>query len=283
MITIVSICLTLFLVIAKGYWNTFRPEEKLVHVPLSTKGKPFQLNILQLSDIHVENLSVKADRVIAFAAKQTEPIDMIALTGDYLDRVKSIPHFLAFLEQIVQIPTKYGVYAVWGNHDWVIADELPRLKVEMEKLGVVVLENETVTLQTEQGPVHIIGIDDHYSKHAKPIEAFTPSEDDGIRVVITHDPLVVREIPYQFDYLLCGHFHCGQIHYPLPVHSLKMGLKPYKSELAGLQEADNGRYYISAGLGQTGANLRVGCRPEMTLHLLAAATQQQTNTKRHIA
>lgn len=256
-------------IISKAYWNTFRPELKEIKIDIkSSNSFHGELKILHLTDIHIEKLSVKPEKVLDMIGD--EPFDLIALTGDYLDRVKSIDRFIQFLKVIVQIPNRHGVFAVWGNHDWVIKDNLSILKKEMEDLGVIVLENSSKTIILEGTPLHLIGIDDHYSGHSDVHKAFHGVPENGLRVVLTHDPLIVKDMEYCFDYLLCGHFHSGQIYYPIPIHSLKMGLRPFKKYLCGLQHHTNGTYYISGGLGQTGANLRLGCRPEITIHTLTA-------------
>jgi predicted MPP superfamily phosphohydrolase len=263
-----------FSILSKAYWNTFRPELKEIDIDINkSKALNGELKILHLTDIHIEKLSVKPERVLQMVG--SEEFDFIALTGDYLDRVKSIDRFIQFLKVIMLIPNRHGVYAVWGNHDWVIKDKLAILKEEMERLGVTLLENESTTIVKEGTPVHLIGIDDHYSGHSDIHKAFDEVPEDGVRVVLTHDPLIVKDMDYTFDYLICGHFHSGQIYYPIPVHSLKMGLKPFKKYLCGLQHHANGTYYISGGLGQTGANLRLGCRPEITIHTLKSVSKKK--------
>lgn len=269
-------------ILSKAYWNTFRPELKNVIIPASVSQQRLanDCKIFHLTDIHIEKLSVKPEKVLQMAGQET--YDIIALTGDYVDKIKSIPKFIHFLKQIVKIPNKYGIFAVWGNHDWLLKDKLSLLKEEMEKLGVIVLANQSVTVEQQDGsPLHIIGIDDRYSGHSNPELAFQNVTDDGARLILTHDPLIVRDLKYRFDYLICGHFHAGQVFYPLPVHSLKMGLKPFKKHLSGLQQHANGIYYISAGLGQTGPNLRLGCRPEVTIHTIQgrADSRPQTDEK----
>jgi len=258
----------------KGYWNTFRPELKEIDIHVLEPSYQGELKILHLTDIHVEKLSVKPDKIKDLVGDQT--FDLIALTGDYLDRVKSIDDFLAFLDGVVEIPNRLGIFAVWGNHDWVIKKEgLNLLQDEMEKRGVIVLSNESKTIQNQNQTIHIIGIDDHYSGHSDVVKAFQHVPSYGTRIILTHDPLVTNQMNYSFDYLLCGHFHSGQIYYPLPVHSLKMGLKPFKKYLSGIQHHTNGTYYISGGLGQTGANIRLGCRPEITIHTLRAKKKKK--------
>src|SRR5690606_24864151 len=91
----------------------------------------------------------------------------------------------------------------------------------------------------------------------------------GYQLVLTHDPNAVLHMKnYSFDYLLSGHFHGGQILYPKAYHLAKMGKLPKMNMIKGLHEYDGKTFYISEGLGQTGVNLRVGSRPEITIHKL---------------
>jgi len=73
---------------------------------------------------------------------------------------------------------------------------------------------------------------------------------------------------YHYDYLLSGHFHGGQIHWPKPYHLAKMGKLPKLNMVKGLHHVHGRPFYISEGLGQTGLNIRLRSRPEITLHTL---------------
>lgn len=248
--------------------NTFRADLKEIKLDLKNPLGDTGLRILHLSDLHVEKLSVSAESLIAQCRKH--PIDMIALTGDFLDRVKSKDTFLQYLEQIVSLKPRYGVYAVFGNHDYVIEPHLPELKKEMEKRGCDVLINEHRTIQVDGKKVNIIGIDDHYSGHSNAAKAYENVE-DGINLVLTHDPTVVLTMSsYPFDYLLSGHFHGGQILYPKAYHLYKMSELPKRQIIKGLHYHDKKAFYISEGLGQTGVNIRLRSRPEITFHTLGA-------------
>lgn len=89
-------------------------------------------------------------------------------------------------------------------------------------------------------------------------------------IVLTHDPNVVLEMhDYSFDYLMAGHFHGGQICYPKAYHLVKMGKLARKNIIKGLHTHNKKPFYISEGLGQTGINIRVGSRPEITFHNIA--------------
>ena len=76
------------------------------------------LNVLHLSDIHLENLSISPQDL--YHHVKNEKIDLIALTGDFLDRKRSIPKLIPYLKVLQNLDAKYGMYAVFGNHDYVL-------------------------------------------------------------------------------------------------------------------------------------------------------------------
>ena len=91
-----------------------------INTALSSGHSP-KLNILQLSDLHLENISISPDEL--YEKLKDEPIDLIALTGDFLDRKRTIPKLVPYLKVLNQLHAKYGIYAVLGNHDYVLRDK----------------------------------------------------------------------------------------------------------------------------------------------------------------
>ncbi len=266
--------LLFFALIGRAYRNTFRAQ--INHVPIVLKPSQrvqidsdrSSLRILHLSDLHMENISIPAERVIADVGE--DELDLIAITGDLLDRERSIPKALRFVETIAQLRPKLGVYVVFGNHDYVLpACTLEKLKAGLEQLGCHVLCNQTVTVASSVGKLHIIGIDDYATRHSDIAKSYRHVSADGVRLVLTHDPNIVLKMKeFDYDYLLSGHFHGGQIHWPKPFHLRKMGALPKMNIVKGLHYRDGRPFYISEGLGQTGLNVRLRSRPEITIHTL---------------
>ncbi|MET3290045.1 UNVERIFIED_CONTAM: putative MPP superfamily phosphohydrolase [Brevibacillus sp. OAP136] len=258
----------------KAHRNTFLLTTNEIEVKVNTdepNNKPDNgaLRILHLSDLHMENLSITAEQIVK--TTQGEAFDLIAITGDLLDRKRSIPHAVRYIETLRKLAPKLGIYVVFGNHDYVLsADKLAHLRAELEQIGCRVLCNETHTVDSALGKLHIIGIDDYATRRSDLAQTFATVTDDGIRLVLTHDPNVVLCMKeYHYDYLLAGHFHGGQIHWPKPFHLVKMGKLPRMNIVQGLHYHDDRPFYISEGLGQTGLNIRLRSRPEMTIHNLA--------------
>ncbi|WP_429743501.1 metallophosphoesterase [Bacillus salipaludis] len=223
------------------------------------------LNILHLSDLHLENISISPEELYQTVSHQK--IDLIALTGDFLDRKRSIPKLVPYLSALSRLNPRFGMYAVYGNHDYFLKKEnFELLKQTLEENGCITLQNQHVSFKVDGEVINIIGIDDHHSNRSNVEESYRNLQ-DGYNLVLTHDPNVVLKMKnYPYDYLLSGHFHGGQIHWPKPYHLLKMGKLIRMNIVKGLHYHEGKPFYISEGLGQTGVNIRIGSRPEITFH-----------------
>src|SRR5690625_4331199 len=113
MILILSIiCLSYFIYLA--YKNT--KDIKINKIKINSNNftasnKP--LSILHLSDLHLENISLSANQLKDKLAN--ESVDLIALTGDFLDRKRTIPKLIPYLRVLNDLNPKHGMYAVFGN------------------------------------------------------------------------------------------------------------------------------------------------------------------------
>jgi uncharacterized protein len=232
-----------------------------------------KLTILQLSDLHLENISISP--IELYEKLKDEPIDLIALTGDFLDHKRTIPKLVPYLKILNKLKAKHGIYAVLGNHDYMLRhSNLLTLVETLERYNCKVLQNENDVITVAGNRVNIIGIDDFSTKRSD-MEVSYEGIKPGTNLVLTHDPNIVLHMKrYHFDYLLAGHFHGGQICYPKAYHLVKMGRLARMNIIKGFHMQDGKPFYISEGLGQTGINIRIGSRPEITLHELSLATAE---------
>ncbi|WP_208591022.1 metallophosphoesterase [Gracilibacillus suaedae] len=263
---IILVCLVIF----KAYKNTQNIVVRKVKIDNNETESVSTLNILHLSDLHLENISISAE--LLYEKLKNEAIDLIALTGDFLDRKRTIPKLIPYLKVFNKLNPKYGIYTVLGNHDYVLKGvHLQSLIDTLNEYNCQVMQNSSETIYIENQPVNIIGIDD-YSTNRSDLLSSYHSIKKGTNLVLTHDPNVVLDMKkYHFDYLLAGHFHGGQICYPKAYHLAKMGKLAKMNVIKGLHSHDGRPFYISEGLGQTGVNIRVGSLPEITLHQLSIA------------
>lgn len=222
---------------------------------------PLSLNtrIVQISDIHIERNRVRLatlERVIRMQAP-----DLICLTGDFVDTRDALLRLVPFLRMIrsLQTPT----FAVLGNHDYRVAN--PHELVELlESFDIRVLSNETSRLER----FNLVGIDDYCTRHDDEEMAFKDVQLGKPTVIITHDPTLTLSIRHSFDYLMSGHLHGRQFALPWVFHFQPMGPLAASGVYQGLHRCDQGTYYISKGIGQSGVNLRFLVRSEITVHEL---------------
>ncbi|GAB7057015.1 MULTISPECIES: metallophosphoesterase [Paenibacillus] len=277
-IMLVLIIAVIICLLYKAHKNTKQVELTHIRLPENKNiSRNEILKVLHLSDLHMENISVSPDRLSDLLSGD-QP-DLIALTGDYLDKVKSIPKLSEYLKVLHKMKPKYGIYAVFGNHDYVLKHhDFDKLRKVLEDNGCQVLQNENDLLYVDGRPVHIIGIDDFSTERSNLDQSFR-KVNQGFRLVLTHDPNIVLIMEkYNFDYLLAGHFHGGQIWWPKPYHLIKMGRLVRMNMVKGLQRYRGKAFYISEGLGQTGLNIRVGSRPEITFHHLSLQAIEKVQT-----
>ncbi|MCP3739618.1 metallophosphoesterase [Rossellomorea sp. BNER] len=263
---IIVLAILLFYLIKKAYKNTKNIVINKIKINNELyEGHNPKINILHLSDLHLENISISPLEL--YEKLKDEPIDLIALTGDFLDRKRTIPKLVPYLQTLNRLNAKYGIFAVLGNHDYVLRNHhLQTLIDTLEQYNCKVLQNKNEMIYVQGKPVNIIGIDDFSTKRSN-LEASYKGIQKGINLVLTHDPNIVLHMDqYPFNYLLAGHFHGGQICYPRAYHLVKMGKLARMNIVKGLHLQDDKPFYISEGLGQTGVNIRIGSRPEITLH-----------------
>jgi predicted MPP superfamily phosphohydrolase len=254
----------------RAYKNTQKVALNKVHLSDIDSHYPASplFNVLQISDMHLEKISILPEQL--YNKLSSEKIDLIALTGDFLDKKRNIPKLIPYLNVLNRLNTPYGMYAVFGNHDYLLKQkDFQALRNVLEEHGCKTLKNDNKTIVVKGKRVNIIGVDDFHTKRSNLHSSFSGLE-EGYDLVLTHDPNVVLNMKdYTYDYLLSGHFHGGQIYWPKPYHLAKLGRTLMKMNMIkGLHYYDEKPFYISEGLGQTSINIRVGSRPEITLHQL---------------
>lgn len=264
------IFLFFILLFYKAYKNTEKVTiNKINFTNHITNDRDIPLNVLHISDMHIEKISITPKQL--YNKLKQEKIDLIALTGDFLDRKRSIPKLVPYLQVFNLLSPKYGIYTVFGNHDYVLHHkDFHVFKQTLKRYNCKTLQNENERITIRGKRVNIIGVDDSSTNRSDLSKAFAGIT-GGYNLVLTHDPNLVLEMKkFHFNYLLSGHFHGGQIHWPKPYHLMKLGRKMVKLKMVkGLHYYEGKPFYISEGLGQTGVNIRIGSRPEITFHQLS--------------
>jgi uncharacterized protein len=217
--------------------------------------------ILQISDLHVDMNQGAMGRLIELLPELR--YDLCVLTGDY--RGKTFGPYDATIEGMARMRAHLAgpVYGVLGNHDTI------RMVPALEEMGIRMLLNETEPLVRGARRMHLAGIDDaHYYRVDNIEKAASQIPDGEFSILLSHTPEIYRQAAHaDFDLLLSGHTHGGQICLPgaipitldatLPRH---MGSGPWRyRRMVG---------YTSVGVGSCIVAVRLNCPPEITLHRL---------------
>jgi predicted MPP superfamily phosphohydrolase len=242
------------------------PVEGLRRTPRGSHRAERPLRIVQITDPHLGPfMPVARLRRIAERAVAREP-DLILLTGDFLTmESQSDPRHLA--EAFAPLAAYSGrVFACRGNHDL----EAPSVvQSALEQAGVRLLIDEAVSVQTELGPVEVLGIDFRFrerAEHIASVVARHPRRDAAMRIALLHDPGAFRHVPEgTADLVLSGHTHGGQLGLlwlglPATIVSALTSLPDH-----GLWARGSNRLYVHRGTGHYGFPLRVGVPAEHSI------------------
>lgn len=246
-----------------------RNARKLVvrHNPITVSGLPAAFNdytILQISDLHID-MAPDFLQVLIEALHQVE-YDVCVLTGDF--RADTYGPYEAALEAMQQVRKHLqgDVYGVLGNHDTICM--VPGL----ESMGVNMLLNEQVVLCRGDDTIYLAGIDDpHYYRADNLEKAADPIPDDAVSILLSHSPEIYRNASHaDFNVLLCGHTHAGQICLPGGIPLICNAHCP-RVFCRGAWNYQGMVGYTSAGSGACIVDIRINCPPEITLHHLKCA------------
>ena len=149
-----------------------------------------------------------------------------------------------------------------GNHDLPLG--VDRVRAELERIGVLVLRNESHMVNFNGAQLAIVGIDDTVVGHANPVRAFANIPEQTPALALWHEADFAEEAARLGAFAqLSGHTHGGQVRLPL-IGSIWLPPDGRKRDL-GLYEVENMPVYISRGLGVYRPPLRLLAPPEVTL------------------
>jgi len=263
--TLIRNSLRLMLLHRRGRRNARKLEVRHNHITVN--GLPAAFNgytILHISDLHID-MAPDFPHVLIEVLGQMK-YDLCVLTGDF--RAKTYGPYDTTLEAMQKVckHLQGDVYGVLGNHDTICM--VPGL----ESMGVNMLLNEQVALQRGDDTIYLAGIDDpHYYRTDNLEKAADPIPDDAISILLAHSPEIYRNASHaDFNVLLCGHTHAGQICLPGGIPLMCNANCP-RAFCKGAWKYQGMVGYTSAGSGASIVDVRINCPPEITLHHLQCA------------
>ncbi|WP_442881211.1 metallophosphoesterase [Bosea sp. (in: a-proteobacteria)] len=245
-------------------------------------GKTLRLAVI--ADLHVGGPHVPVSRVreIVDQTNRLRP-DLVLLLGDFIaSRAKrqDDPLPAAWAAELARLEAANGRFAVLGNHDWWHDDKAQReyrgpteVRLALEAVGIPVLENDALRLETAAGPLWIAGLGDQQAflwprpGRRRGIDDLAATlgkvSDEAPLILMAHEPDIFARLPARVGLMLAGHTHGGQVRI--------LGWSPivpsrYGNRYAYGHVVENGRNLIvSAGLGTSKLPFRLGAPPEIVL------------------
>ncbi|MCE9545743.1 MAG: metallophosphoesterase [Planctomycetia bacterium] len=218
------------------------------------------LSIAHLSDLHFTGRVGKAWFEEVVRRVDAMQPDLIAVTGDLIDREHTFPWIA---DTLGQLKARYGVYFVLGNHDLRVDSRQVRKLVE--GCGLVDLGSRWLVREIRGQQVVLAGNELPWFSPAADLSAAPPRQADSgpLRIVLSHSPDQLHWARRNdVDLIMAGHTHGGQ--FRLPVIGATV-----TSSLIGSRFAA-GTYYVaptvmhvSRGLSGT-IMFRINCPPELT-------------------
>ena len=222
------------------------------------------ISITHLSDVHFTGAVTAAFHHEVVRQANALRSDMIALTGDLIDKRKC----RGWLGDILgQLKAPHGVYFVLGNHDLRVHDEFGVRKA-LTMQGLVDLGSRWIRTTVRECPVILAGNE---------LPWFVPAADmrdcptSALRILLSHAP---DQLPWarnnHVDLMLAGHTHGGQVALPIigPVFSpSKFGVR----YAAGTFYEQPTLMHVSRGVSGT-RHVRINAPPELTKLILVKAS-----------
>ena len=256
----ILIALIFIIVIIIGSYNAKSSYVKSVDIDIDKEGFKEPLNIVMVSDIHLGNI-IKNNRLKTMVTEINElNPDLVIIAGDIIDSdiTPFLKHNMAI--EFSNIKSKYGTFAVLGNHD-ILTREEDKIVNILKENSVTILRDEIALINND---FYIIGRDDatisrYTNKPRVSLDELTKDIDKSLPlIVVDHNPKYINEsLDANIDLQLSGHTHKGQI-IPGNIVTSKMFEVHY-----GYLKKDNLNVVVSSGYGTWGPPVRLGSRSEI--------------------
>lgn len=222
------------------------------------------LKIVHFSDLHYKRIITKKriNKIIE-EINLINP-DIIVFTGDLIDSDSNITDKdIDYLEKILKkMNSKYGKYAVLGNHDYSI--DIEKIRKIYTNSNFNLLENNYDIIYSKNNQKLYIGGISTGEFNENTINQLLINE-NIYKILLLHEPdFIDNTLKLNANLSLAGHSHNGQINIPyikklfLPTNAKKYYEEYYK--------VNNTELYISNGIGVSRINLRLFNTPSINFY-----------------
>jgi hypothetical protein len=226
-----------------------------------------------ISDIQADRYT-NDGRLERFISKvnSTNP-DLVLIAGDI---ITSTPNYINTSAKYAgMIKAKYGVYSCVGDHDnwayWRDSERsLREVKEALRNKNVYMIDNGRKIINTKNSELNLTFVTNTYVEviSDETLNGITRLEKDyDLNVFLTHQPrnkFIDAASKYNYDLLLAGHTHGGQITFFFPFYNLSATLIETKYVRGDFKFGDM-LMVVTRGLGMSLLPMRYNSTPEVTL------------------
>lgn len=249
-------CLTLSSC-ATASFSKYKGVGRIKHYEIYSEQLPDSFDRFRIafaSDFHYESRFDARRLYGAVRALQATHADVLLLGGDYRGRKGGDMEEL--FSALAQVKTRFGTYAVMGNHERGESDSLVRRA--MARTGVHLLEHKTDTLRKGNEYILICGIRNPFDLKRNGVSPTLSLRAEDFVVMLVHTPDYAEDTDISnTDLALAGHTHGGQVSLFkrwTPAHFSKYGNR----FLTGLKHNSQGiPIIITNGLGTSRKDIRL--------------------------
>ncbi|MDY6969653.1 MAG: metallophosphoesterase [Spirochaetota bacterium] len=256
--------LTVFLVetiiIVIGYQNTMNLKVTELDLRINKDaGRLESLNIVMISDIHINALTTKKKlRNIIKLINEQSP-DIVLFVGDIVDTQIDPFNKQNLGTLFLAINSKYGIFAVTGNHEY-IGDHIKTIN-SLSKYGVTFLRDDVIKIENS---FYLVGREDlsayrSLKKKRKSLKDLIVNNNKKYPILLMDHQPIDLDIASDngIDLQMSGHTHNGQL-FPFNLITDLLFELPW-----GYLKKGETHYYVSCGVGTAGIPLRTGSYPEI--------------------
>lgn len=246
-----------------GHINTLFPRIKTIEITTGKYiGKSGKLRIIMVSDTHFGS-TVNAKRVNYLVNKVNElKPDIMIFAGDIIDEELNSVIKNNIAENLKNIKSTYGVYAITGNHEFIGGIEATSKYIQSHNIKLLRDEVDFVADST----VCLVGRNDRDMKRfvkadRMPLDSLMEKADRSkFIVLLDHQPFNLDQTEKNgVDLQISGHTHHGQF-WPISIATKAI----YELDW-GFIKKGNTNIYVSCGFGTWGPPVRIGNRPEIVV------------------
>lgn len=277
---LVILCVLAVLLAVFVIWTAWGNQALMVNtyrITSSNLPEAFDgFRIAQLSDLHNCQMGKNNEKLLSMLRAKAP--DIIVITGDMIDsRNAEVDIALRLAQELVVIAP---CYYVPGNHEARMS-EYDSLKAGLIELGVTVLENAKVTIESSGEKMTLAGVvdpsfkTDYLQSDDAAVMSSTLSElleeNDGYTILLSHRPeLFEVYAQHTVDLVFSGHAHGGQFRIPFVGGLIAPNQGLFPKYDAGIYKEGNTTMVVSRGIGNSIVPFRINNRPEIVLVELAS-------------